>query len=673
MANKVGILVSVVDEATGKLRQIRATADDMPNSSGIKSGFGMGIGAGIAMQATQMVISAVTGMASSIVQGAMDEEAAMAKLGQAFTNAGSSLKGNQAAVDGVIASNIKLGFTDDETINSLALLVTATGSLSEAQRFQAAAMDLARIKGIDLGTATEAMTKVEAGQYRALKSLGIVLPAHATALEALTAVEKVAGGQAQAFADTTAGSMASLDASVKELEDSIGRALLPVIRGLSGVLSEVLPGIESFTSDAEHMKPIMEAAAVVVGVVMVTALKAMAAAAWGALGPVGLVIVAATTLSELTVGPSFADALKIIETQMLATAAGTAALKTAMMDPAWVSANKDLADTVYADSAALAQLGLTDAAGNIIDTMPDLAIAAQTALAVIPEAADDAGTQTVADIQKAMAQTATAIRQGRDAIVSAMTQTIKDGYDPLVLAAQTAADKQALAELQMSKQTEQHTYAEKVQLDLQILQAKQAYDIDIANQTQYGSDAQRIATLNGQLSSKALLDALQSRDPEMAADARSTYRLYSDEIAKLGGVIGPEGQTAATAYTTSMYAYLIGEGKKTIIGALRSLWATFGGGAPPSSGGLPKGWDAFASGTISAPGGMALVGENGPELVNLPRGSSVTSAADTASTLGGRGATVININIDRGAFIDGPSIDLLTRTIASRLRLAGIS
>jgi phage-related minor tail protein len=33
---------------------------------------------------------------------------------------------------------------------------------------------------------------------------------------------------------------------------------------------------------------------------------------------------------------------------------------------------------------------------------------------------------------------------------------------------------------------------------------------------------------------------------------------------------------------------------------------------------------AFASGTDSAPGGFALVGENGPELVNLPRGSSVT-------------------------------------------------
>ena len=32
----------------------------------------------------------------------------------------------------------------------------------------------------------------------------------------------------------------------------------------------------------------------------------------------------------------------------------------------------------------------------------------------------------------------------------------------------------------------------------------------------------------------------------------------------------------------------------------------------------------FANGTSFAPGGMAVVGERGPELVNLPRGSQVT-------------------------------------------------
>lgn len=51
------------------------------------------------------------------------------------------------------------------------------------------------------------------------------------------------------------------------------------------------------------------------------------------------------------------------------------------------------------------------------------------------------------------------------------------------------------------------------------------------------------------------------------------------------------------------------------------------GGVAGDVGGFIGG--AFATGTLSAPGGMALVGERGPELVNLPRTSQVIPAAST--------------------------------------------
>jgi len=47
----------------------------------------------------------------------------------------------------------------------------------------------------------------------------------------------------------------------------------------------------------------------------------------------------------------------------------------------------------------------------------------------------------------------------------------------------------------------------------------------------------------------------------------------------------------------------------------------------------------YASGTNSAPGGMALVGEQGPELVNLPGGSQVIPN----SALGGIGEVHIHV------------------------------
>jgi hypothetical protein len=56
----------------------------------------------------------------------------------------------------------------------------------------------------------------------------------------------------------------------------------------------------------------------------------------------------------------------------------------------------------------------------------------------------------------------------------------------------------------------------------------------------------------------------------------------------------------------------------------------------------------FASGTSYAPGGLAVINEEGPEIVNLPQGSSVLTAAETRGALSGSGAKVViqNLNIN---------------------------
>lgn len=63
--------------------------------------------------------------------------------------------------------------------------------------------------------------------------------------------------------------------------------------------------------------------------------------------------------------------------------------------------------------------------------------------------------------------------------------------------------------------------------------------------------------------------------------------------------------------------------------ALNAAGSSLYGGLP---GGLIGSISHFASGTDSAPGGLALVGENGPELVNLPQGSSVSPTGQGAGT-----------------------------------------
>jgi hypothetical protein len=53
----------------------------------------------------------------------------------------------------------------------------------------------------------------------------------------------------------------------------------------------------------------------------------------------------------------------------------------------------------------------------------------------------------------------------------------------------------------------------------------------------------------------------------------------------------------------------------------------------------------FALGTGSAPGGLSWVGEAGPELVNLPRGSQVIPSAQSLALTQGGGTPVQNINL----------------------------
>lgn len=61
----------------------------------------------------------------------------------------------------------------------------------------------------------------------------------------------------------------------------------------------------------------------------------------------------------------------------------------------------------------------------------------------------------------------------------------------------------------------------------------------------------------------------------------------------------------------------------------------------PGVGGKSFGFPSYAQGTNFHPGGMAMVGERGAELVNLPRGSSVTPN----HKLGGMGTVNINVNV----------------------------
>lgn len=74
----------------------------------------------------------------------------------------------------------------------------------------------------------------------------------------------------------------------------------------------------------------------------------------------------------------------------------------------------------------------------------------------------------------------------------------------------------------------------------------------------------------------------------------------------------------------------------------------------------------FAQGTDYAPGGMALVGEQGPEMVYLPRGSQVKTASETSRMMGPTLAPNITIHMAPGT--TAADAHAIADTIDARLR-----
>lgn len=119
-------------------------------------------------------------------------------------------------------------------------------------------------------------------------------------------------------------------------------------------------------------------------------------------------------------------------------------------------------------------------------------------------------------------------------------------------------------------------------------------------------------------------------------------------------------------------------GAVDIVGDIAGGVGGFFGGV----GGAIGGFFGFANGTMNAPGGLSIVGERGPELVNLPKGSQVYTAGQTSEMLSraasatapiimpaGGGMNIIKIN--ETLEIDGQAIGRVSYEYLDRM--AGVS
>jgi exonuclease VII small subunit len=145
-------------------------------------------------------------------------------------------------------ANTDLGFSIDVSEASMKNLFAATKSVPDALAAYQTAMDLARAKQEDLGTATQQVIMAMQGQGRALIGVGITIKDGLSGMQALSAIQGVVGGQAQAYSQTLAGQMTIALQNINKLFSDMGQTQLPMLTSLFEIINKIIVAVDNWVT-----------------------------------------------------------------------------------------------------------------------------------------------------------------------------------------------------------------------------------------------------------------------------------------------------------------------------------------------------------------------------------------------------------------------------------------
>ena len=231
---KLAFIITARDLASKEFKKVNGEIAKMEKQTkGAKTGLGGLLGSinplKVALFGAVAAGAAFVGILVDAGGQAIAEQRNIARLTASLKANALGWDGNITAVEKVISQREQLAFSDDELRDSLTTLVGVTKDVDKAFALQAVAMDLARFSGGSLHDASEALIRVEAGQYRALKGLIGSTKDIKNEMQAVAAVTKVAAGQAAAYANTVGGKMEAAQIRISDAMEDFGTVILPAV------------------------------------------------------------------------------------------------------------------------------------------------------------------------------------------------------------------------------------------------------------------------------------------------------------------------------------------------------------------------------------------------------------------------------------------------------------
>ena len=228
---------------------------------------------------------AVTGFLKSSVDEAKEAETANADLAQALKSTGGAAGMTMESLEKLSSSLSKsTTFSDDEVKAGESMLLTFTGIGKDVfPQATSAVLDYAQKMGVDaksaaltLGKAlndpSEGLSKLtksgvtftdaQKEQIKAMQAAGDTAGAQKLMLQELN---KEFGGQAAAAADTYEGKQKQLENTLKDVQETIGTAILPVIQKVLEAVTPVIQKIAEFVGEHPQLTAAILAVIAVVG------------------------------------------------------------------------------------------------------------------------------------------------------------------------------------------------------------------------------------------------------------------------------------------------------------------------------------------------------------------------------------------------------------------------
>jgi len=214
--------------------------------------------AAAAAAATYAVKLAVDG-----VKAAIEDEAAQLRLANALKNVTGATDAQIAAIEQqILKTSLATGVADDQLRPALQRLAVATGDVTEAQKLLDLALDISAATGKSVEAVSNALGKAYEGNTGALGRLGVGLSAaeiKTLGLEGtMQQLADTFGGAATVQANTFEGQIQRLKVSFDEAKESVGAALLPMLKNLMDYfVNTLIPKFQE--AKARAVDPIIKA------------------------------------------------------------------------------------------------------------------------------------------------------------------------------------------------------------------------------------------------------------------------------------------------------------------------------------------------------------------------------------------------------------------------------